>query len=445
MSGAAESGSHEEPGESESPSGPDAGAEQSSEHVDKNSDQRAVGVLATLAGLPNMVRFLLAGIFVNQLGAFLRAFMVLYLVHRGFSNSQAGTALALYGAGSVIGLLFGGGLADRLGARLTIVWAMLTSAALVVSVSALRSYPVILVAVFLAGATAQSYRPAASTMLAKATTKDRQTMVFALNRMAVNLGALGGPLLAAWLIAVSWDLMFWLDGATSVAYAVIAYLKLPREDAETRAMGAARSDRIGYVAVLKDRRYSFYLFMVFANAVVYIQMMTVLPLSIKAAGHPTVVYSVLNSLSAGMIIGLELLITRFVQHWAPRTAISVGFGLLGIGLVGFGLPGGVPTLVAAMVVGTTGEMIGGPSVFAWPARVAPAAATGRYLGAMQSAFGLGQAVGPVLGVAVWNAGHRQLWVWCGVVAALCVIAGQLGMRENTAAEQTAAQTEPVPA
>ncbi|MFD0635034.1 hypothetical protein ACFQ9X_29345 [Catenulispora yoronensis] len=66
---------------------------------------------------------------------------------------------------------------------------------------------------------------------------------------------------------------------------------------------------------------------------------------------------------------------------------------------------------------------------------------------MQSAFGLGQAVGPVLGVAVWNAGHRQLWLWCGAVAVLCVVSGQFGMRERAVVEEPATQAgnQPVPA
>ena len=404
------------------------------------AEERAapVGVLATLRGMPVVVRFLLVGVFVNQFGAFLQAFMVLYLVHRGFSSSQAGAALGLYGLGSVVGLLFGGVFTDRLGPRLTIIGAMLAAAVLVVSVSLISAYPLILAAVFAAGATAQSYRPAAAAMLAETTPAGRQTMVFAVNRMAINLGALGGPLVAAWLITVSWNLMFWFDGATSVAYALIAVFLLPRRrradaepDSSVERSAAARPT--GYLTVLKDGRYRAYLFMIFANAVIYIQMMAVLPLAIKRAGHGTVVYSTLFSLSAGMIIAFELLITKVVQSWPPRIAVTGGFVLLGAGLVGFGLPGGVPVLVVAMVVATMGEMVGGPSVFAWPARVAPADATGRYMGAAHSMFGLGQAVGPVLGVALWNGVHGQVWWWCGVVSALCVAAAWLGMRESPAA------------
>lgn len=388
------------------------------------------GVLATLRAMPNPVRFLELGVFVNQAGAFLQAFLVLYLVHRGFSIGQAGTALATYGAGSVVGLLFGGGFTDRLGPRTTIIGAMSASAALTVSVSFLSSYAAILAVVAAAGATTQSYRPAASAMLARLTTPEHRVMVFAVNRLAVNLGALAGPLIAAGLASISWNLIFWGDGATSVAYALIAVFLLPRQEkAAEDGSGPAARPRLSTRVLLADRRFTAYLFMIFVNAVVYIQMMAVLPLSVRRAGHPTVVYSTLLGLSAAMLIALELLVTTKVQTWLPRRAAALGFVLLGAGLVGFGLPGGVPVLVAAMIVATFGEMVGGPMIFAWPAEVAPEGAEGRYLGTTQAMFGLGQAVGPLFGVALWESVHGRLWAWCGVGSAVCVAAAWYGMHK----------------
>ncbi|GAA2004794.1 MFS transporter [Catenulispora subtropica] len=417
-------------------------------------DEAAVGILDTLRGVPTVVRVLLVGVFVNRLGAFLQAFMVLYLVHRGFSATQAGVALTLYGAGSVLGLFGGGGLADRFGPRLTIAGSNLAGSALVASVSLVSVYPVILAVVFVTGAISVSYRPATASILVANTPKARQTMVMAFNRTAANVGSTVGPLLAVWLISVSWNLIFWIDGATSFVYGVIALLVLPADAARGDRPAAARP-KTGYRMALRDRRFGYFLAMVFVNAVIYVQMTAVLPLSVKQAGHATIVYSSLFSLNAGLVIAFELLITRFVQHWAPRRTVMTGFVLLGAGMVGFGLPGGVPTLLAAMLLVTLGEMVGGPSVFSWPARVAPEGATGRYLGTMQSVFGLGQAVGPAIGVALWNSAHQQVWWWVGAAAAAGITIGWLGMRDPAAepdaesqgaAEGSAAPgTEAVPA
>ena len=67
-------------------------------------------------------------------------------------------------------------------------------------------------------------------------------------------------------------------------------LHLPRRrpagsetDAPADRPAAEAARPIGYLTVLKDGRYRAYLFMIFANAVICIQMMTVLPLAIKRA------------------------------------------------------------------------------------------------------------------------------------------------------------------
>jgi MFS family permease len=75
------------------------------------------GVLESLRAAPPAAKALLAGVFVNKLGGFLQLFVVLYLVHRGFSAVAAGSALGAYGLGSVLGVLAGGWLSDRLGRR----------------------------------------------------------------------------------------------------------------------------------------------------------------------------------------------------------------------------------------------------------------------------------------------------------------------------------------
>ncbi len=60
------------------------------------ADAGHAGVFQTLRQMPRYTRFALLGVFVNQLGAFLQAFMVLYLTYRGFSESEAALALGAY-------------------------------------------------------------------------------------------------------------------------------------------------------------------------------------------------------------------------------------------------------------------------------------------------------------------------------------------------------------
>lgn len=395
----------------------------------------AAGPLQTFRETSNSARLVLLGVFVNQFGAFLQAFLVLYLRHEGYPDSRGGWALAAYGAGAVFGLLLGGSLTDRIGPRLTLVLSMFSSAVLVVTISTLSWYWLIVTVVFLAGLMTQAYRPASATLLIGMTPPGRQVMTMALNRIAMNVGAMSGPLVAAWLIAVNWDLIFWVDGATAVGYGLIALLFLPHgrptQDAEEEDGPAVK---VSYLTVLKDRPYLLYMLAMLLNALIYVQAFAVLPVAIKDQGYETIVYSSVFAVSAGTVVTLELIITKWVQHWPAARAASLGLLLLGVGLTGWGIgiQAGIAVLLAATVVGVFGQIIGGPTLFAWPVKVAPPAAQGRYVGLGNGMFWVGQALGPALGILLYKQIGSSFWYVCGGIGVLSALAARIGMREPKA-------------
>ena len=410
-------------------------------------DERAIG--STLRTSDPAVRWLLFGVFVNQLGAFVQVFLVLFLVDAGASEGRAGLALGAYGAGSVLGALLGGRLADRLGRRTTMTVSMLCAAALTISISFLGSpelYALLLLVVIADGAMTQAYRPAASAMLADLVPEDRLVMTFSMYRVALNTGAVIGPLVAAWLMTVSWDLLFWADGLTAIACALLARRFLPAsEPASAAAAGAAPAAGAqaastagrevapaGYRAILRDGRYLLYLFAMFASAVIYMQYFSVLPLQIRDDGHTALVYSAILALSAGAVITCELLVTKRVQAWRASTAAAGGIALLAIGLGAYGIEGGLVLLFAASLVGVFGQILSGPTMFAHPARVAPVAARGAYAGASQAMFGLGASLGPLLGVLAFDAIGGAVWAASAAVGVLAALAALAGLRERPA-------------
>ncbi|HEX6871284.1 MAG TPA: MFS transporter, partial [Micromonosporaceae bacterium] len=131
------------------------------------------GILHTWRDAPTAAKALLAGVFVNRLGAFIQVFLVLFLTYRGFSSVQAGLALSLYGAGTVVGVLLGGELTDRLGSRRTILLSMSGSAVLVLAILYVTYYPALLVAVTVVGGVSQAFRPASAALLSELTPKHR--------------------------------------------------------------------------------------------------------------------------------------------------------------------------------------------------------------------------------------------------------------------------------
>lgn len=422
------------------------------------------GVFTTWRESSPTVKAVLLGIFVNRLGGFLQVFLVLFLTHRGFSDVRAGTALGAYGAGSVAGVLFGGAISDRIGPRWTIVSGMLASAALLVAILYLHPYPALLAVVTTVGAVSQFYRPASAALLAALTPRARQVMVFAMSRLALNLGTTAAPLLGAALVAASYDLLFWGEAVTSLTYAGITCLLVPAgsargdrrgaadaveavpggtpEDAGTAASSAAGDAgeasepavRGGYLALFADRRYLLYLLAMTANAAVYMQYVSTLPLAVRAAGLRDLWYSVMVALNGLVVILFELPMTTVVSRWPARRVIGVGFPLLGAGLAMYSVPGGVVVFLAGTLMWSLAEIIQGPTMFAYPAQAGPERLQGRYIAAAHGMFGVGAALGPVAGVALWSGVGRPMWILCGLVSVLALIPGQWGIRPERARE-----------
>lgn len=420
-----------------------------------STDDAGIWVTFRESSVP--VRAMLLGIFISKLGAFIQTFLVLFLTHRGSTEVQAGTALGGYGAGAVLGVVAGGSLADRLGARWATIVSMVGSAALLVAVLYVRYYPALLVTVVLVGAVAQLYRPASAALLSELTPKHRQVMIFAMYRLALNLGTTAAPLVAVLLLAVSYNLLFWAEAAAACCYAVVAAIALPRrkivaatpDEEEKESLPSGQPS--GYGAVLADRRYMLYLAAMFINSAAYIQYVTTLPLAMKAEGLATAWYGSLITLNGIMVITCELLVTKVTQRLQLRLVVAVGLLLLGAGLSLQSIPLGLSVFVAGTVVGTLSEIVSGPTEFAYPGIAARPGLTARYMGSMQAMFGLGTAIGPVVGVAAWNMiGVNAWWCW-GLACLVALVLAWAGIRQpepvvaGTAAEPAPEQADPPPA
>jgi MFS family permease len=404
---------------------------------------RPLGVMATWRQTPRQAKALLAGIFVNRLAGFLQLFLVLFLTHRGYSPGQAGLALGMYGAGGVVGTFVGGWLSDRLSARTATLISMLGSAVLIVSILYLRIYLLILLAVLLVSTVGLLYRPAAQAMITELIPPSQLVMVTAMYRLCLNLGTTAAPLIGVALVSVSYDLLFWAEALAALTYGLIALTALPRRPKPAESSpGAAHEPRPGYLALLPDWRYLTFLAAVLLMSMVYCQYTAALPLAIVHARLSLWWYSAVITLNAVIVATCEVAVTKFVQTWPLRLTVLGGYAFvaLGYGMYAIGL---VPTLlILGTLFWTLSEIIGAPTTFAYPGMVAPARLRGRYFGAMQSMFGLGSTIGPILGVALWDHVGQRVWLWAAAVAILATLAALVGMRSPVAAPTREPAPEP---
>ncbi|HEX8093252.1 MFS transporter, partial [Jatrophihabitans sp.] len=337
-----------------------------------------------------------------------------------------------------------GAFTDRLGPRIATFASMTGYAALLIAVLYLGNFPLLLSTVFLVGVVGRFYLPTAAAMLSERTPAHQQVMIFAVYRLALNIGTTAAPLLASALIAVSYQLLFWCDAVTAVVYGLIAILTLPGRpkgaaapDPESDPVGRRRS---GYRAVLADRRYVLYLLAVLVNITVYMQYVSTLPLAMADAGAAAIWYSSALTLNGLIVISCELLLTKLTQRLPLALVVTAGFGLLAVGQLVYALPWGVGVFIAGTLIWTIAEITAGPTMASYPGRAAPPPLRGRYIASMQTMFNLGAAIGPVLGVAIYGAVGSAVWVYCAAGCALGLALALAGMRLPSATTEQAVVT-----
>ncbi|MEU9657803.1 MFS transporter [Streptomyces chartreusis] len=407
-----------------------------------------VAIWATFRDSSAAVKTILAGVLLSKLGGFLNVFIVLYLTYRGYSESEASYALGAYGAGGVAGVLLGGTLADRLGARNATILGMAGTAVLTAALLYLPNYPTLVVAVVLASLMAQLYRPAAAALLSELTSGSSQVVVFGMYRWCLNVGAMAAPMVGLGLYHLdgeSYTLLFWGEAVIALAYAVVAAAVLPRRAAQGTAEAAPAEEEGGtaggYRAMLRDRRYVLYLAATLFNAIIYVQYLSTLPLDVEAHDLDLFWYTAAVSLNGFMVIAFELPLTKVTGQWRTRLVVGLSFGLVGLGVALYGMPMGAAVIIGATLVWTLGEIIGGPAVFAHPATAGPAHLRSRYIGAFQFMHALGTAIGPVLGGLLFVRLGHDVWPLLGVIGLAAAGLGVAAIR-TPAPERSESTDEP---
>lgn len=364
--------------------------------------------LALLSRLPRVVRILIAGILVNRMGAFIVPYLSLVL-RREFrlSAETTGLLMAGYGVGSVVSILAGGSLTDRLGRRRTLLVSLLGGGSVALALAAAPSVGVFIPLLVLFGFLAEMYRTPASALIADALPSDQRAVGFASMRMAINLGfAVGmgiGGLLADW----SWRALFLGDGLTTLAFGAVVFFRIP----ETGPGGPSRSRPEAGPSPWRDRVYLELLGATLLFAVVFFADMTVLPLTITlSAGYPAVVYGALVGTNGLIIALLEVSVVGSLSGHRRLRIASLGMLVTGVGFALNGLGGHWTVFLAGVLVWTAGEILSAPQTYAFVADWAPPEARGRYLSAYAAIYGLAWALNPITLLPLHELlGERLFW------------------------------------
>lgn len=334
---------------------------------------------------------------------------------RDVSVTRAGLVLSLLGLGSAIGQPVGGVLADRIGRRRTMVLGLLSSAATLLVLGAATSFAAVAAAAFAYGLCLDLFRPAVQAAVADLVPDADRPRAFALQFWAVNLGFSVATPLGGFLASRGYWLLFVLDAAASVAFAVLILRGVP----ETRPVVEGVPGRLR--DVLSDRLMLALVASVVAVSVVYLQAFVTLPLVFGDDGLGPGAYGLAIGLNGVLIVLLQPLLLGVLGR-RRRGPLLLGAVLLqgvGFGITAFA--DGIPVHLLAITVWTLGEILQAGQLGALVAAIAPEHLRGRYMGAFGFSFGAASFLAPALGTQVLSQyGEGALW---GGSFLLCVASG----------------------
>ena len=367
----------------------------------------------TSAGLPESFWYLLAGAFVNRLGYMVEPFLALYLSGpRSFGASTVGVVLAAFGAGAFASQPIGGYLADRFGRRSTLVGGMIGSAASFMLLASVRDLALIAVAACLSGLTIDLYRPAVSAMIADLVAPENRAKAFALLYWAINLGVAVAGVTGGLLAARSYWLLFIVDAATCLAFAVLIARKVP----ETRPARQA-GEQGGYGQAVRDGLLLTLAAAILLGTIVYLQSFVTLPLAVAADGLGPEAYGLIYAVNPIVVIVAQIGVLRVIDRLPGVPTLAISAVIMGVGFGLTAVASTVPFYMLTVVVWTLGEIGFNAVGPAMVADIAPAHLRGRYNGVIGMSFGAAALVAPLVGTQVFeNYGETALWTGCLVLS-----------------------------
>ncbi|MFM1870920.1 MAG: hypothetical protein RL398_342, partial [Planctomycetota bacterium] len=179
------------------------------------------------SGLPARTWLLAFAGFLNRAGSMVVPFLGLYLKDRfGYTPTEAGFVVGLYGLGAFLGSWLGGWLCDRLGPVRVQVLTLGSAAVWMLVMSRIESPLGLAAATFVLGVVNDAFRPGSITAAAVSAPAHLRRKALSLNRLAMNLGWAFGPTIGGYLVAVDFGWMFLADGLTCAAAAAWLFFRL---------------------------------------------------------------------------------------------------------------------------------------------------------------------------------------------------------------------------
>ena len=341
----------------------------------------------------------------------------------GFSREAAGAIMGTIPPLLYFLPIFAGALADRYGFRnmLMVAFTFLATGYFLTGIT--ESYGLVFASLIIMAIGAGLFKPVISGTIAHATNEKNSTLGFGIFYWAINLGAFLFPLiLVPVLKRQSYTYVFWMAAAAGIILLLINIF-FYKEPSHQRSTDSVSSVIKGMALVFRDWKFIVMILIYSGFWIMYFQMYgTVLWyvhdqmdmasvnhavntalewLTGRPAGWKFDVEHV-TVLNAGVIILLQLFVSRIVNRFKalPTIITGIGLGTLGMGILA--ISGNAWVFIIGCIVFTLGEMTAHPKFNSFVGLIAPADKKGLYMGYSFFCSVIGSFVGGFIGAPLYN-------------------------------------------
>ncbi|HTQ65618.1 MAG TPA: MFS transporter [Puia sp.] len=372
---------------------------------------------------------------VNRSGTMVIPFMTIYLTQpsMGYSIGQAGIVMGLFGAGAICGGFIGGRMTDKFGFHPVQLIALTGGGILFITLGMMKSFPLICIFTFLLSVVNDAFRPANSTAIAHYSKEENRTRSYSLNRLAINLGWAIGGALGGILASINYHLLFWVDGLTNIAAAILLrYFLTPSP--ESGIQNKKSTEQNTPASAFKDRVYLAFIFLTILFATCFYQSFTTLPVYYKRSLHMNEFYiGLLMALNGIIIVFIEMILIFQLEGKKENLfyirngtlLIAIAFTMLNV------FSSSIIIVVVSMILLTFGEILSMPFMNSfWISRTV-SANRGQYAGLYTIAWSTAQVIGPTAGAqVVEHYSFRVLWWLIGSLSVVTALGFRL-LQQNS--------------
>jgi MFS family permease len=325
--------------------------------------------------------------------------------------------------------LFGGALADRWGARQSMITGCLVRIAGFLLLAWAADFPLFLIGAIVTGIGGALFSPALQSLVGSAAERgtiqkndqepaaqdddgahkgderqNNRATLFALLVVCGEVGVVVGPLLGSLLLNIGFDTSLLAGSAVFAVMALVFWLFLPKPHArapKTSAEALDNSPASGLWSCLREKRFIGFAAFYSINLLATNQLYFGLPIELEHSGAGVSALAFVFAYASVLTIILQWPIARLMRKAGPKIALPLGFALQALGFASLAAlalippPSGLPMLPALVLV--TGLALGNmcvmPMAMGLVLEFAAGRPTGAYYGLLASAGGLAVVIG----------------------------------------------------